>query len=202
MKPATPKLGSRFDAAIVFAHALHRDQRRKGRGVPYLGHLLAVAATVIDYGGDEEAAIAALLHDAVEDQGGMATLARIRERFGDRVAEVVLGVSDSTGEPKRPWVDRKVDYIIRVLEGSPRTKLVAAADKLHNLRCTVADVRSDGPRAMLKFSAPAGEVLDYYDGCLRAVRGGVPEGLAAELGWALAELRMLLAMPATGRPPH
>lgn len=190
-------LTHRFGFASTFAFTLHKGQRRKGNGIPYYAHLMAVAATVLDFGGDEDTAIAAMLHDAVEDQGGVRALKQIESRYGERVAAIVLAVSDCVEAPKPPWAKRKAAYVARLAVASPAAKLVAAADKLHNLRCTVADVRAQGNAAMLKFNAPAADVLAYYDGCLDAVREGVPPALAAALDGTLAELRALLAMPAT-----
>ncbi|MEO8486222.1 MAG: HD domain-containing protein [Betaproteobacteria bacterium] len=195
-------LTQRFGFASAFALTLHNGQRRKGSGVPYYAHLMAVAASVLDHGGDEDMAIAALLHDAVEDQGGRRILEMIRERYGKGVADIVLAVSDCVEAPKPPWAKRKADYIARLVHASVGAKLVAAADKLHNLRCTVADVRSDGVSAMLKFNAPAADIVAYYDACIAAVADGIPATLRSELDWTLAELRMLLAMPRPVPFPH
>ncbi len=188
-------LTQRFGFAESFAYVLHAGQRRKGNGVPYYAHLMAVTATVLDYGGSEDAAIAAMLHDAVEDQGGSRILREIEARYGKHVAQTVLTVSDCVDPPKPPWAKRKADYVERLAAGSSDAKLVAAADKLHNLRCTVADVRAQGPAAMHKFNAPAVDIVAYYDACIDAVEGDVPPPLLAELDWTLAELRMLLALP-------
>ena len=193
-------LTQRFALAEAHAFALHTGQRRKGNGVPYYAHLMAVTATVLDFGGDEDVAIAAMLHDAVEDQGGARTAGEIEARYGRRIAEIVLAVSDCVEAPKPPWAKRKAAYVARLSASTRDAKLVAAADKLHNLRCTVADVRAQGRSAMLKFNAPPADVLAYYDACLAAVRDGVPQALAAELDRALAELRTLLAMPGPSAP--
>jgi (p)ppGpp synthase/HD superfamily hydrolase len=184
-----------FSHACAFALHLHRDQRRKGGDVPYAAHLLAVAATVLDAGGDEVTAIAAVLHDAVEDHGGIVVAQAIERRYGKRVADLVLAVSDSEGEPKPPWAKRKAAYVARLARAAPAAKLIAAADKLHNLRCTVADVRRQGPGAMLKFNAPAIDIVAYYDACMAAIRDAVPRSLVEELDWTLAELKALLALP-------
>ncbi len=137
-------LGARFDEAVAFASELHRAQRRKGSGVPYLAHLLQVAGLVLEAGGDEDTAIAALLHDAVEDQGGEATRDRIVARFGERVARYVDGCSDSSGSPKPPWRRRKVDHIDRMATEGPEVRLIVSADKLHNARSITADYRLRG----------------------------------------------------------
>ena len=100
----------RFPAALLLAERVHHDQRRKGTGIPYIAHVMAVAALVLEHGGDEDEAIAALLHDAAEDAGGEAMLAEIRAQFGDAVGDIVLGCSDSLVEnpaEKRPWLERK-----------------------------------------------------------------------------------------------
>lgn len=188
-------LTRRFGFAEAFAFVLHNGQRRKGNGVPYHAHLMAVTATVLDHGGDEDTAIAALLHDAVEDQGGRRILETIHERYGKHVADMVLAVSDCVEAPKPAWAKRKAHYVARLADAPPGAKLIAAADKLHNLRCTVADVRTSGRSAMLKFNAPAADIVAYYDACLVAVADGIPPALLMELGWTLAELRMLLALP-------
>src|SRR5664279_1795954 len=130
-------LSTRFDHALLFAAQVHRDQDRKKSGIPYISHLLGVASIVIEYGGDEEMAIAALLHDAVEDQGGLARLREIRKKFGKRVAHIVDGCSDSYSEPKAAWLERKREYIARVEGESPEVRLVSAADKLSNARETL-----------------------------------------------------------------
>lgn len=188
-------LTRRFGFAEAFAFTLHNGQRRKGNGVPYYAHLMAVTATVLDFGGSEDAAIAAMLHDAVEDQGGSRILREIEARYGKHVAQVVLTVSDCVDPPKPPWSRRKADYVKRLAAGSRDAKIVAAADKLHNLRCTVADVREQGPAAMLKFNAPAVDLVAYYGACIGAVAGDIPKGLLEALDWTLAELRMLLSLP-------
>lgn len=195
-------LTQRFGFAQTFAFTLHNGQRRKGGGVPYFAHLLAVTATVLDHGGDEDAAIAAMLHDAVEDQGGRRILDEIARRYGKRVADLVVAVSDCVDPPKPPWSTRKAAYLERLAGAPSAAKLVAAADKLHNLRCTVNDVRVRGPSAMLAFNAPAPHIVAFYDACLVAVADGVPPALLVELRWALAELRMLLSLPAPAPFPR
>src|SRR5262249_60692908 len=106
-----PLLGKRFEEAMVMAHRLHARQLRKGTRIPYVSHLLAVASLTLENGGKEVEAIAALLHDAMEDQGGLPTLMKIRRKFGDSVAGIVEGCSDSEGDPKPPWRQRKVAYL-------------------------------------------------------------------------------------------
>src|SRR5574338_1076604 len=125
-----PLLGARFDDALVFAARLHRRQIRKGTRIPYIAHLLAVTALVVEDGGDEDQAIAALLHDSVEDQGGLATLEEIRQRFGERVAGIVLACSDSTTSPRPPWRERKENYLAHLKHAPPDALRVSLADKV------------------------------------------------------------------------
>lgn len=136
---------------MAWASTLHRSQARKGRAVPYVAHLLAVCALVLEAGGDEDEAIAALLHDAVEDQGGVPRLNEIRDRFGHRVAEIVDGCTDAYETPKGPWRQRK-EVFIRSLEQAPDSvHLVVAADKLHNASSTVESLRVEGPVVWERF---------------------------------------------------
>ena len=138
-------LSPKFDEAVAFAVELHREQPRKGTGVPYVSHLFSVAALVLEHGGTEEQAIAALLHDAVEDQGGKPTAEVIRARFGDSVADIVEGCTDTDVSPKPPWRERKEAYVARVRREPVHVRLVSAADKLHNARTMVTDLRIHGP---------------------------------------------------------
>src|SRR5918999_1517711 len=124
------ELTSRFDEAVVYTHDVHRRQRRKGNGAPYLGHLLGVASIVIDDGGSEDEAIGALLHDAAEDHGGRGRLDEIRQRFGAPVARIVEDCTDSWETPKRPWVDRKREYIEHAKTLPAPSLRVSAADKV------------------------------------------------------------------------
>ena len=162
------QLSSRFDEALAYAGDVHRTQTRKSTDIPYVGHLLGVASIVIDHGGDEDEAIAALLHDAAEDQGGVARLDDIRRRFGDRVATIVAGCSDSLSEKpeeKAPWRERKVTYIRHLHDNDDASvSLVGAADKLHNLRSMASDFAVVGHDLWGRFNADAGMsgVLAYY----------------------------------------
>src|SRR5829696_6570189 len=124
---------------------------RKGTNIPYVTHLLAVAAIVGENGGTEDEVIAALLHDAVEDQGGAATRDEIRRRFGDSVTTIVEGTSDTDVVPKPPWRERKQSYINHVGEAPRSVRLVSAADKLHNARSILVDLRAEGEAAWRRF---------------------------------------------------
>ena len=132
---------------MIYAHDVHQGQFRKGTGIPYIAHVLGVAAIAMEYGADEDEAIGALLHDAAEDGGGEATLAEIRARFGDAVGDIVLGCSDSLvedPEDKLPWRDRKENYLAHLDNASQSVCLVSAADKLHNVRSITRDYHSTG----------------------------------------------------------
>jgi (p)ppGpp synthase/HD superfamily hydrolase len=186
---------SRFRDALVFAAELHSDQQRKGGTVPYLAHLLAVASLALEHGADEDEAIAALLHDAVEDQGGLPTLERIRERFGDRVADVVLGCTDSVEtnpRQKPPWRQRKEAYLAHLATASASVRLVSAADKVHNERSLLADYRQSGEAIWSRFKGGRDGSLWYYRALVRAYQPGGPAALAAELDRVVTELETLV----------
>ena len=186
---ANPILSSRFDDALAFAVDLHREQPRKGTGVPYVSHLLSVAALVLEHGGSEDQAIAALLHDAVEDQGGRPTAERIRERFGDLVAEIVDGCTDTDISPKPPWRLRKEAYVARVRNEPAHVRLVSAADKLHNARTMVTDLRIHGPALWERFNAGRDETLWYLESLVAAFREAGTTPIVEELARTVAELR-------------
>jgi GTP pyrophosphokinase len=161
---ANSVLTNRFVEALGYAAELHLHQRRKGKGQPYVGHLLGVAAIVIQHGGGEEEVIAALLHDAVEDQGGLPRLDEIRTKFGERVARIVDGCTDSyeaSGE-KREWGERKRAYIERVAHEPEDVRLVSAADKLANAREILSDYRVEGDAVFTRFSGRKKGTLWYY----------------------------------------
>ena len=139
-------LGERFETALVYALRLHRHQRRKVTGVPYICHLLAVAAMVIEAGADEDCAIAALLHDAVEDQGGSSTLLAIRQQFGGRVAEYVSACSAPSRRGNQDWRSHKIDYLAQIEAAPVAVKQIVLADKLHNGRSLLSNLSQFGPR--------------------------------------------------------
>ncbi len=162
----------RVPEALALMFELHKDQRRKGEGgAPYVVHLLGVAALVGEFGGDEDQFIAALLHDAAEDQGGMAVLGRIGEAFGERVARLVLACSDTVEEVKPPWRERKLRHIAHVAEAPAEVKLIIAADKLHNARSLWASLRQFGPKDTWRhFKGARDGSLWYYQSMLGALR--------------------------------
>jgi (p)ppGpp synthase/HD superfamily hydrolase len=178
----SPRLGPRFHEALGYAAELHRSQTRKASDVPYVGHLLSVAGLVIEADGDETTAIAALLHDAAEDQGGEATLAEIEERFGSEVASIVEECSDTVVTPKPPWRQRKENYIAHLDKVSDRTILVSLADKLDNARAILRDLRRYGPRVWQRFNTDdPHEHLWYYRSLLDVYRRRTDTWLVDEL---------------------
>ncbi len=168
-KGGEPMLSDRFREAFVYGFDLHRHQVRKGTSVPYIAHLMAVAALVLENGGDEETAIAALLHDAVEDQGGDETLKNIGSRFGPRVADIVRNCSDSDTIPKPPWRERKEKALRYLEKASPEEILVILADKIHNARCITADLRRSGLKIWDRFHGGRDGTLWYYRAVLEAL---------------------------------
>jgi GTP pyrophosphokinase len=184
-------LSRRFERALVFAVRLHGGQTRKETQIPYLSHLPGVAAIVMAHGGDEDQAIAALLHDAVEDQGGRKTLERIRRRFGPAVARIVEGCSDADTVPKPPWRERKERYVAH-LRTAPRSVLrVSAADKLHNARSIVADLRHHDASLWGRFTGGREGTLWYYRSLVGAYMDAGVGPLAEELARVVAEMERL-----------
>ena len=146
-----------------------------------MAHLLGVASIALDHGADEEEAIGALLHDAVEDQGGAPTLAEIRRRFGDRVAGIVEGCTDSDATPKPPWRARKEAYVAHVRHASPSVRLVSASDKLHNARTVLADFRTCGEELWGRFKGGRDGTLWYYRALVDAYSAAGRTPLVEEL---------------------
>ncbi|HEX6395690.1 MAG TPA: HD domain-containing protein [Acidimicrobiales bacterium] len=180
-------LTARFSEALVLAASLHRHQVRKGGNIPYISHLLAVCSIVPEHGGDEDEAIAALLHDGPEDQGGEATLEMIGRMFGERVQAIVAACSDTFETPKPPWIERKKAYIEHLSSAEvPRSAvLVSAADKLHNLVTTIDDLEAHGPALWERFNSTPEQQLWYYrslsDVYGARLGGRLAEGVAAEV---------------------
>jgi hypothetical protein len=184
-----PTLSAPFSEAIAFAAEIHAEQRRKGTRIPYVSHLLAVAGLVLENGGGEVEAIGALLHDAAEDHGGHAMLEIIRRRFGEDVAEIVAGCSDTLESRKPVWRARKEAFVARLEEASPSTRRVVAADKLHNLRCLLSDVRSEGARAFDRFeTSTRDDQAWYYTACAEALLAAEDSVLARRVAGAARRL--------------
>ena len=161
--PETPvKLGPRFLRAFQFAAENHAGQTRKASTIPYIAHLMGVASLVLEAGGDEDLAIAALLHDVVEDCGGIPMLKEVRRRFGKRVADIVDGCTDAYEIPKPPWRERKDSYLRRLKKENADTRLVSAADKLNNVRSILSDYRTVGESVWSRFNGGRKGTLWYY----------------------------------------
>ncbi len=187
-KADAPLLSPRFERALALANRLHARQKRKGTDIPYIAHLMTVAGLVLEAGGDEDMAIGALLHDAVEDQGGKPTLRMIRKRFGKRVADIVAGCTDSDTDPKPPWRERKESYIAHLRHASPEVRLVSAADKLHNARSVLSDYRRVGEALWPRFSGRRDGTLWYYRTLVDTFRAVGSNSVVDELGRVVAEL--------------
>jgi (p)ppGpp synthase/HD superfamily hydrolase len=189
------RLGEDFNRALVYAVTLHRGQARKGRNVPYASHVLGVASIVIEEDGTETQAIAALLHDAVEDQD--VSLEDIRERFGDAVATIVEACTDSSGPDKPPWEERKRAYIAHLPQAPAEALLVSVADKVHNARAILLDLRSEGVGVFERFSGKRDGTLWYYRTLVTTYRSlpGFDSRLVDELGRIVTEIERLAGEP-------
>jgi (p)ppGpp synthase/HD superfamily hydrolase len=181
----------KLEEALGYAARVHRDQVRKGSSVPYVTHLLAVAAIVGENGGTEEEVIAALLHDAPEDRGGEARLAEIRERFGDEVADIVAGNTDTFEDPKPPWRERKEAYVAHVAHAPRSVRLVSAADKLHNARSVLADLHSLGEDLWPRFNGGEEGTLWYCRALVEAFEAAGSNPIVEELDRVVGELERL-----------
>jgi GTP pyrophosphokinase len=190
---------ARLTAAFDYARALHAKQVRKGTTVPYIAHLLGVAALVIEHGGDEDQAVAALLHGAIEDQGRDGrTRTEIEDKFGARVARIVEGCTDADTIPKPPWRERKEAYVAHLGHAPIEVRRVAAADKLHNARAILVDYRRMGERVWARFNAGPDEQLWYYRNLVTALRSADATGESARLVDQLDEVVTALEAEARG----
>lgn len=201
-----PKLGRRFERALLFASKMHARQTKKGSGVPYIAHLLGVASLVLEAGGDEDLAIAALLHDVVEDCGGPPVLKQVGRRFGKRVAHIVDGCTDSYTDPKPPWRERKEQYLTKLRNEDDETRLVSAADKLYNARSILSDYRHLGETVWERFTGKREGTLWYYRALVQEFGQRAPNRLAEELERVVVELEKLVALnggcTASFQPQH
>jgi (p)ppGpp synthase/HD superfamily hydrolase len=181
----------RFTQALILATALHSTQQRKGTTTPYISHLLGTASLVLEHGGNEDEAIAALLHDAVEDQGGAATLAQIRAQFGDSVAAIVEGCTDAQQTPKPPWQERKETYFNHLHHAPASVRLVSAADKLHNARAILSDLHIHGNDLWTRFSGGRNGVLWYYRSLANTLQSQGASPLTLELNRTVTAIEAL-----------
>ena len=183
--------GEKFEDALTYAARLHKDQTRKGTGTPYVTHLLAVAAIVGENGGTEDETVAALLHDAPEDRGGKERLEDIRARFGDTVAKIVDGCTDTYEDPKPAWQPRKEAYVKHLATAPASVRLVSAADKLHNARSILADLRSLGDELWDRFTGRKDGTLWYYRALVEAYYEAGTNAVVEELDRVVREIEVL-----------
>ena len=197
-------LGPRFLRAFLFAAEKHKGQPRKASTIPYIGHLMGVASLVLEAGGDEDLAIAALLHDVVEDCGGAPMLKEVRRRFGARVAKIVDGCTDADVYPKPPWRERKEKYIARLRHEGKDTRLVSAADKLNNVRSILSDYRASGESVWSRFNGGREGTLWYYRTLRDEFLQDQPNRITRDLRLAVNELESLAAENAANgdQQPH
>jgi (p)ppGpp synthase/HD superfamily hydrolase len=184
-------LSERFTTALTYATQLHVNQVRKGSGVPYIAHLLGAASIALEYGANEDEAIAALLHDAIEDQGGAATREEIRRRFGDNVTAIVDGCTDADTIPKPPWRQRKEAYIAHIATASPSVLLVSAADKLYNAQSILKDYRVLGESLWERFQGGKAGTLWYYPALVDAFKKTGATTIVEELERVVSAIEVL-----------
>lgn len=182
------QLSERFEQALVYATRVHAGQLRKGAEVPYVSHLLTVAGMVLEDGGTEDQAVAALLHDAIEDQPERTSLEEIDRRFGAEVARIVAGCSDTLTHPKPPWRERKERYLRHLETADEAVLQVSCADKLHNVRAILADLRTYGHAVWMRFTASREEQLWYHQSLAEVFARRFPGRLSGELRRAVGEL--------------
>ena len=185
------QLSPQFEKALTYATRIHGGQLRKKTRIPYIAHILGVAAIAMEYGANETEAIGALLHDAVEDCGGAKRLRDIERKFGKDVAKIVEGCTDTDQTPKPPWRDRKKAYVAHVRNAPMSTKLVSASYKLHNVRAILMDYRQEGERLWCRFNAGKQGALWYYRALVNALNGKRIQPLVQELDRTLSQLELL-----------
>ena len=182
-------LTRRFADALTDAARAHAGQSRKGTRIPYIAHPLGVASIALEHGASEDEAIAALLHDAIEDSPDPLRVKEdIRRRFGAAVAAIVEGCSDSETRPKPPWRERKERYVVHLRQASPSVRLVSASDKLHNARAILADHEEVGEALWERFTAKKDGTLWYYRTLADVFREAGPRRLAQELDRVVTEI--------------
>jgi (p)ppGpp synthase/HD superfamily hydrolase len=191
-------LTKRFQEAMVYACELHARQKRKGSSVPYIAHLLGTTSIALEFGANEDEAIAALLHDAIEDQGGDNTRQDIKKRFGETVVMIVNGCTDSDTFFKPPWRLRKEAYLAHLQDASPSVCLVSASDKLHNARSILQDYRQLGEKLWSRFNGGREGTLWYYQNLVETFRCRVPQGLALELEKTVRDIEFIIEKERSG----
>lgn len=184
-------LSDHFEQALIYATRLHSNQVRKGSNVPYISHLLGVTALVLEDGGSEEEAIAALLHDAIEDQGGDKIRQEIKAKFGEIVAEIVEGCTESDTEPKPAWRERKLATIKKFRLVTPQVRRVILADKLHNARSILRHWYRIGDAIWERFKTGKAGTLWYFRSIVKVDRDNGSSYLGEELTRVIAELEKI-----------
>jgi GTP pyrophosphokinase len=195
-------LTKRFEEALVYSTQLHTSQNRKGTNIPYVAHLLGVTSLVLEDGGDEDEAIAALLHDAVEDQGGQKILDAIKRRFGEKVAIIVQGCTDSFTIPKPPWQERKENYIVHLRGAIPEVRRVSLADKLYNARAILKTYRKIGETTWERFTGGREGTLWYYRTLMSIFMQTGDDSMTAELERVVSELERQVDVAGSAGPSH
>ena len=185
------RLSPQFEKALIYATRIHGGKLRKKTRIPYIAHILGVTAIALEYGANETEAIAALLHDAVEDCGGAKRLRDIEHKFGKRVARIVEDCTDTDQTPKPPWLERKKAYVEHVRHASMPTKLVSASDKLHNIRAILMDYRQEEEKLWSRFNGGKQGALWYYRALVNSLNGKRIQSLVQELDRTLTELESL-----------
>ncbi len=185
------RLSPQFEKALIYATRIHGGKLRKKTRIPYIAHILGVTAIALEYGANETEAIAALLHDAVEDCGGAKRLRDIEHKFGKRVARIVEDCTDTDQTPKPPWLERKKAYVEHVRHASMPTKLVSASDKLHNIRAILMDYRQEEEKLWSRFNGGKQGALWYYRALVNSFNGKRIQSLVQELDRTLTELESL-----------
>ena len=186
-------LSAKFEEALIYATRAHGNQTRKKTGIPFIAHILGVTAIALEYGANETEAIAALLHDTVEDCGGAERLRDIREKFGNGVAGIVDGCTDTYETPKPPWLERKRTYIDHLNDSDKSTRLVSASDKLHNTRAILAELRRHGVEVFERFGGKKNGTIWYYRRLVTAFRQhGDHADLVDELDRVVSEIERLV----------
>jgi (p)ppGpp synthase/HD superfamily hydrolase len=187
------RYSDKFTQALSFAAKLHNGQLRKGTQIPYISHLLSVSAIVMRNGGDEEQAIAALLHDSVEDQGGINLLSDIESKFGARVAKIVKQCSDSFEKPKPPWDQRKKAYVATIAHKSYDAILISMADKVDNARTILNNYHKIGEKLWERFRGGREGTLWYYRACVDAFGNRSNSDLYHELADLVSQIEDMAA---------
>src|SRR6185436_2634951 len=174
-------LSKRFEKAFQYANKVHKGLFRKGTKILYISHLLGVVSIVLQYGGNDDEAIAALLHDAVEDGGGKKRLDEIRTQFGSKVAIIVKECSETMERPKPEWSIRKEQYIAHLAHASKSARLVSAADKLHNVRSLISDYNMIGDKLWKRFNSQKTKQLWFYRSVVDALKKSGSSPIVGEL---------------------